>query len=276
MRAPWHALHMKLLAQTARFGHHHRFRELAAAHPALAGFADTAALLDHQHRSVATPEAKDAVLRALVIGAQDTASAPETAQTLLLLALWPGLDAVRGRLARFYPGAGADLAGDIVASCLATMGNMDLACVNRVAATLLRNLERDLVQTIVRDQSRATAPICIGSCDDGDGEMALAADLPRAEAALDGRRLPQHLQRLIGADAGLVFAVVVAGFSQATSVWRWGSVMTRPASAISGRSDGSGLRQNLSERGMSHLARTNGVSHLNGRPSERGAFGRRR
>ena len=214
MRAPWHALHMQLIAQTARFGHHHRFCELAASHPALACFTDSAALLDHQHRNVATPEAKDTVLRALIVAAQDTVSVPETAQTVLLLALWPGLDAIRGRLARFYPGAGADLAGDIVARCIETMGGMDLARVNCVAATLLRNLERDLKRAMIRDQSRAAASIYIGGCDEGDDDVALVADLPGAEAALDGRRLPQHLQRLIGADAGLVLAVAVGGFTQ--------------------------------------------------------------
>jgi hypothetical protein len=214
MRAPWHALHMKLLAQTARFGHHHRFCELAKTHPALAGFADTAALLDHQRRHVATPEAKDAVLRALVTGAQDTASAPDTAQTVLLLALWPGLDAIRGRLARFYPGAGVDLTGDIVALCLEMMGNMDLACINRVAATLLRNLERDLRKAMIKDRSRAAVSVCIGGCDQGDGDVALVTDLPGSEATLDERRLPKRLQHLIGDDAALVLAVAIGGFTQ--------------------------------------------------------------
>jgi hypothetical protein len=214
MRAPWHALHMKLIAQTGHLGYHQRFRELAAVHPVLAGFADTAALLDHQHRNVATPEAKDAVLRALIVAAQNIAAEPQTPQTVLLLALWPGLDAIRGRLARFYPGAGADLAGDIVALCIATVGSMDLARVNCVAATLLRNLERDLRQVMIKDRSRAAVSVCIGGCDEGDGDAALVADLPGAEAALDGRRLPQRLQHLIGDDAALVFAVAVAGFTQ--------------------------------------------------------------
>lgn len=215
MRASWHALHAKLLGETTRFDHHHRFRRLTAACTALARFADTTVLLDHQRRDGSKPEAKDDVLRALVAAAQDMTAEAQTAQTVLLLALWPGLDAVRARLSRFCCGNVDELAGDILARAIEAAARMDLARVNRVAATLLRNIERDLKRSMRSERLRSASSISIGGCDENDADTVLIAEERGAEIALDARRLPQRLQRLIGTDAGLVMAVAIEGFTQA-------------------------------------------------------------
>lgn len=189
---------------------------MADASPALTRFADVPALLDHQHRGSASPEARNDVLRALVIALQDWLGEPCAAQTVLLLALWPGLDAIRGRLARFRRDGVEILEGDILARALDGAARMDLAIVNRVAATLLRNIERDLRRTMQAERGRVASSIPIELSEEGSGNagLAFAVNLLGSEAAHDARRLPQRLRRVIGTDAALVMAVAVAGFTQ--------------------------------------------------------------
>lgn len=216
MRANWHAVHANLLREIARLDHNQRFIRLTAGDPSLAQFADVPALLAHQHRGSASPEAKNDVLRTLVTAVQDGLGQPCAAQSVLLLALWPGHDAIRGRLARFRRDGPEELEGDILARALDAAARMDLARVNRVAATLLRNVERDLRRTMQTERARAAGAIPIDLRDDATpiAEPLLAASLPGAEAILDAGRLRQRLRRVIGTDAGLVMAVAVEGFTQ--------------------------------------------------------------
>ena len=64
---------------------------------ALAPFRDPAALLDGLHRTTGDPVRKNLILSTLVEAAQGDGPASDCALTLLLLALWPGLDAIRRR-----------------------------------------------------------------------------------------------------------------------------------------------------------------------------------
>ena len=56
-----------------------------------------AALLDMLHRRSGSADDKNDCLKALVREARDFGPEADTALTLLLLAMWPGLDAVRRR-----------------------------------------------------------------------------------------------------------------------------------------------------------------------------------
>jgi DNA-directed RNA polymerase specialized sigma24 family protein len=211
---PWNALHAGLRADIARHRFLRGFNALARGWADLAPFPEPQALLDHQHRvsTDAMPD-RDSVVRALVGAAQAGDDSASHAQTLLLLALWPGLDAVRGRLRRFRPAE--DIAPDIIGAFIDEVGRINLDRVNRVAATLLRNLERDLKRAW-----RAEALHLIDSFDeewdlDETNPNDPVSSLPSREAIIDDQRRWLRVRQIIGGDADLVRRVVLEGYSQA-------------------------------------------------------------
>ena len=212
MRAPWHALNSQLLLSTTRMSFQTTFQSICSRYPPLSPFRNPAGLLDYLHSPGGDPAGKNDILRALVVEAQAESETTEGAVTLILLALWPGLDAIRGRLHRHVADP-EELASEISARAALGVRTMNLAKVNRLAATLLRNVERDLKRDLAR--RRREAP---GNC--------------RAEELVDfveegplfgfGQRDPNRgradlvdaLTEVIGDDAELVVAVVNDGFTQ--------------------------------------------------------------
>jgi DNA-directed RNA polymerase specialized sigma24 family protein len=95
------------------------------------------------------------------------------------------------------------------------MGRINLGVVNRVAATLLRNLERDL--------KRAWQAEALHLIDTYDDERDLdetdpnhpVSGLPSQGVALDDQRRWLRVRQIIGGDADLVRRVVLEGYSQA-------------------------------------------------------------
>ncbi len=202
MRASWHALHAQLLRRAERLATTKHFRDMQTNHPDLEGFPDVPALLDHQHARDNDPNAKNKTLRALVTAAQSQAAFADTAQVLVLLALWPGLDALHGRLSRYYRQHPDILCAELSARMAAAIARVDLARVDRLAATLLMNVRRDILRALKRDWARQEASL---------DESITAAEAP---ASTSPDRALQRLKPLIGEDAGLVVAVVLMGFTQ--------------------------------------------------------------
>ena len=183
--------------------------------PLLADFPDPAALFDALHGPDGDPAARNAILGALVRRAQAGA---EAAVTVLLLALWPGLDAVHRRLVRHFRGDPDVLVSELAARVVAGIHGLDLTRVNRIAATLIRNCERDIVRSLQR-RSAETKRCCpvdeemmakvqttsvLGLPDDLDAD---------AEAA----RIVDLIEPIVGADAQLVVAIAVVGERQHTA-----------------------------------------------------------
>lgn len=171
-------------------------------------------MLDHQHRvSMADKPDRDSIIRALVGAAQAHDAGGGVALTVLLLALWPGLDAVRGRLRRFR--AGQDIAPEIIGGLIEEVGRIKLDRVNRVASTLLMNLERDLKQAWQAEALHLT--------DSYDDEHDMGNTHPTHPVSgrrshddfLDDQRRWLRVRQVIGADADLVRRVVLEGYSQA-------------------------------------------------------------
>lgn len=211
MSFSWSALHAGLRADIARHGFLIGFRSLTWNAPELAGFSEPQALLDHQHRAISggTPD-RDSIVRTLVHAAQGGGDTTQPAQTLLVLALWPGLDAVLGRLRRFR--STEDLASELVGGLLDQVGRIDLDSVNRVAATLLRNLERDMKRSW-QCEARL-APLAFDETLHGVEDLARESQ-PSVETVIDEQRLWQRVRQVIGEDAALVRCVAVEGQSQA-------------------------------------------------------------
>ena len=203
MRASWQALHTNLLRSTSSFTFHTRFRSI----PGLERFREPAQLFEFVHGNAAAPEARNAALVDLVRSAQRDDAASETAITLLLLALWPGLDAVHWRLARHFREHPEDLVSEIAARTTLGIGRLDLAKVRRIAATLVRNTERDIRRNLTRRRVERTCQI--PATDELAGCPRSGRDL-WAEIA----RITLRLRDWVGDDAPLIVAVTVVGLSQ--------------------------------------------------------------
>ncbi len=200
MRASWHALHAQLLRHVERLAARTDFNHMQTHHPELAMFPDIPALLEHQHARAGDPEPKNRTLRALVAAAQGDDPHAETAQVLVLLALWPGLDALYGQLRRYVPRDPDWLGSELSARMTEAIARIDLDRVDRVAATLLMNVRRDILRDLKRCWARDEVPL--------PDDLQAPEPVPSCDTALG------HLRQLIGEDAALVVAVVVMGFSQ--------------------------------------------------------------
>ncbi|MFP7572312.1 RNA polymerase sigma factor [Marivita sp. S2033] len=178
-----------------------------ARHP-LQCFRDPAALLDRLHRGSGNPEDKNVILSALVEVAQRDELASDCALTLLLLALWPGLDAIRRRSIWQRIGTADEITSDILARSTEAIRGVDLDRVNRIAATILRNIERDMIRARQRESARQS----LRSETDPD-EIPIDAEMLHGTASHG--LLHGDLVRIIGTDAALVIRVAIEGFSQA-------------------------------------------------------------
>ncbi len=82
---------------------------------------------------------------ALVAAARDRRSR-RLAQALLILCLWPALDAMFRRRFLLFPDRRQDLASEIIARFTAEVHRVDARRVTCLTATLLRNTERNVVR----------------------------------------------------------------------------------------------------------------------------------
>jgi RNA polymerase sigma-70 factor (ECF subfamily) len=221
MRGNWHALHADLVRSTQTLSFQTRFDMIRRSDPALAGFADPAALLDRLHAPGREPEPRNEILRALARAAQRVD--PEAAGALLLLALWPGLDAVHGRLSRHFRGRADELASELTSRMAIQIASLDLGSVRRIAATLLRNVERDVGRRLGRawDEARTRADLDAAPAHPARFPSVFA--LPEvADADLAEPLLAERLRQEIGDDALLVMAVAVGGERQVEAAGRLG------------------------------------------------------
>lgn len=208
MSLAWHEIHDHLMHSSSTFRFQQSLETLQAEHPALRPFIDPASMLEYLHRGTDTPERKNDVLRALVTAAQSKNQVESCAQTLLLLALWPGLDAVRRRLTWRWKHAPEEAAADVLATACHAISEMDLTCVNRIAATLLRNVERDIGRCMQREAARQQQH----TTDDPDTlHMCALSERPCESADY----LAREMESLIGQDARIVLSVAIEGLTQA-------------------------------------------------------------
>jgi len=208
MSIAWHAIRDHLTDSSSKLHFQRSFDAIRRTQAALAPFRDPAALLDRLHRTPGDPVRKNQILTALVGATQGDGPTSDCALTLLLLALWPGLDAIRRRSIWRRIGASDEITADILGRTTEAIRGLDLQRVNWIAATILRNVERDILRAHQREAGRQslrseTEPDEVAA-DDGSGDPAIS------EA-----QLLRDLRLLVGADAILVIRVAVEGFSQA-------------------------------------------------------------
>lgn len=208
MSSSWHDFHANLMHSSATLNFQRGFATIRSRHKALSRFGDPAALLDYLHHGVSPPDLKNQVLSRLIQSAKANDRAGDCALTLMLLALWPGLDAVFRRSRGRRLGQVDELASEILARATQGIRNLDQAKVNWIAATILQNVERDVRRAHKRETYRQQQqdefdPDTHG----GTTDVADADTLPKCLLA--------ELTCLNGSDAHLVIRVVVDGYTQA-------------------------------------------------------------
>lgn len=208
MSFAWHEIRDHLMHSSSTLSFQRGFDAIRCAQEPVAPFRDPAALLDGLHRSLGNPEDKNLILSALVEAAQGNGSASDCALTMLLLALWPGLDAIRRRSIWRKIGTADEVASDVLARTTEAVRRLDLGRVNWIAATVLRNVERDMVRARQRDTAREHLA--------GGAEPDEVADIGGSGIGAAGyARLNGAVRKLLGDDALLVIRVAIEGFSQA-------------------------------------------------------------
>lgn len=151
MRTNWSALYQSLHRSLNRTSSDKAFQLLRQDHPVLHVYASIPDLLKYLHRSGDNPAGRYQAIRLLVEAAQDGEVTRPTAITLVILALWPGLDAVFWRLWRGFPAVRDDLPSEMLARLGEAILVLDLQRITAVTATLLRNLERDIRRNLIAE-----------------------------------------------------------------------------------------------------------------------------
>ena len=207
MSNSWHETWNHLMRDSGTLGFQHEFGSIRRHHPALSCFHDPAGLLDTLHRGAATADEKNALLLALIEAAQADGTAADCALTVMLLALWPGLDAVYRRSRWRDGGSASELSSEVLTRATEAIRCLDLNRVNRIAATILQNIERDLIRARRREVAFQKLHVAFDLSE-------AAADPVATEPQGSPERLHRDLLRLFGADATLVMRVAVDGASQ--------------------------------------------------------------
>jgi hypothetical protein len=211
MRAIWEALHASLeqlvLSRDAMDGFH-RARRI---HPVLGRFETPGELIAYLHGKHGGFDDKDVVIAALVAMAQSEGSR-DLGLHLALLGLWPGLDAAFRRRSRRLDAEPAELVSAMFDHFARHARTLDLERVGRVAATLVRNTERDVTADLVAQRIEAAGGKLPEEMSGGDqSPLGLAAGID-AETQLPILR--ERLSAVEGCDVELVLSVSVLGHTQ--------------------------------------------------------------
>lgn len=210
MRATWQALYSDLVRSATRLRFQTEFSRVCQDYSTLCGVRDPADLMDCLHAPGGDPARRNDILRTLVMVAQGGGRTSEVATTSLILALWPGLDAAHGRLCRYYPRERHEIATEILGRVTLGILHLDLSAVQKVAATLVMNTQRDIHRAFKRlhDQGRDQIP-----WDDMCGHSLIGlADGVERTSGMDWR---QRLTPLLGRDTDLFLRIMLLGETQA-------------------------------------------------------------
>ncbi|WP_147276402.1 sigma-70 family RNA polymerase sigma factor [Thalassococcus profundi] len=201
MYSNWSALRAQLVRSVNRHSALIHFCKLFPSGGSAPTSREPGQLLDWLQNKSVDPDAKNNVLTHLLRSAIGGETCSDLAAELLILALWPGLCVVRHRLRTLCRSGSLD--ADLLSGLAIGIGSADPERVKRVAATLLRNLERDLRREYhgAHKTSRLDLHDIVSLHEPSDHTDGPEILMKAAEAAL-------------GEDGYLLTAVHIAGFSQ--------------------------------------------------------------
>jgi len=203
----WSAIREDLARSSATLQSRCDYRAVRSAEPALRPYADIVALLGALHHGHLDFDGRNAILAALVRRSQGRDRPAGLALHVMLLSLWPGLDAIRNRCLRRRVGTADEISSDLLARSAEIIRTLDLGRVTNIAATVLMNTERDLLRAHRREIDRQQ------SCAEVEPDW-IAAPPSWAERARMRAELRADLSAVIGSDADLVLGVAVDGLNQ--------------------------------------------------------------
>lgn len=209
MRTSWSAFHLQFLTFCHRRSAEQLFQAMQLRHAVLADAPCIDALLERQHGAVVPSALRHPVVRALAVEVQTNGPASELAAIILILTLWPGLDAVRNRLWRDWPQEREELADEILGHIAIGIRRLDLASVQKVAATLIMNTERDLRRAFLdrKAQRRIELPMY--------DRLHVVTAPAFEDGAFDVDTLRDRLYPILGRETGLFLRMMILGETQA-------------------------------------------------------------
>jgi RNA polymerase sigma factor (sigma-70 family) len=208
MASSWDGIRNQLSRSSTKLEFHQSFSGIRKLHKEFAHYNDPAALLDCLRRKDISAHKKNGLLIRLVQLAKSKTIQSDTALTLMLLALWPGLDAVRRRSLWRKIGSPDEIASEVLARATDAVRSIDLDRVTHIAATILKNIERDMFRARKREDLRQRE---VSGIDPDE----LVDEHNNSEAVASSAMFLSDIVQLIGADATLVIRVALDGLTQA-------------------------------------------------------------
>ena len=155
MRAQWEGVREALVQSIVTLESDLLYRELRRTRTTFSTFGSPSELVSFLSSTDGPLDEKDEIYGALIGQVQDHGRDAELALSIAMLGLWPGLDWVYRRNLRFFPSAPGELVSEISDLFTSNIANADLSRINRVAATLVRNVNRDLRRRLRRSWNEA-------------------------------------------------------------------------------------------------------------------------
>jgi len=222
MRARWESVRAALVSTISTLEAEWDFRRQCDEEPVLRRFTSPTALVAYLNDPSGDRDEKNRIYGVFVAAVQLKADTSELATSVIWLGLWPGLDAIyRRRLKSFIRQPDA-LASELGIQFTDAIARADLSKINRVAATLIRNTERELVRALVDKRTKEVLDLP----DDealakrkNAGPFGIPAD---ALEKLNVISLNEQIDRVAYEDRELLRAVLLLGENQREAAERLG------------------------------------------------------
>jgi hypothetical protein len=152
MRARWERLHTALVGAVTTLQTARQFRDAQRTESVLERFESAAELIDYLTSIEGDLDEKDRIYAALVRAVQGRAAWAQVANTVLWCGIWPALDRISLRRMRYFKSNPEGLGEAIAVAFSTQVGRMDLRRVHRVAATLVRSTDREVMDERRRER----------------------------------------------------------------------------------------------------------------------------